>query len=390
MKPAPQPTEDEKPVLSDSTGNNDEIEDNTKDQEVVNIGNGSGQIVIKNTSDKNYHIKQGTYWNITIENASNISVTGAGKVNILSGDINIRDVNELTVSGITIEECSQTAINIFGDANNLTLKDLIFKNINNYVISFNKNVKYDGSPESFSENIRLLNIQADNISTLFVSAGSIQDDGFRGLIKGFELSGSSIKNSPHLSNGLYLNLVEDYKIFDNTIDNVNSQNNIHNGIFHLIGNGKIFANKATNHQGNLVRAWLFSISKLNALVEIYDNVVYNSSRYGAFELQVTPYIESVKAFKPADAKIYNNTIGRMNTAEPKYFEGRVLDLYNTHGTLEIYNNLYFDMRDSDLINNMSGSTKITKNTNNKYIKKATDAVYDLNDFKSKILGIGAK
>src|SRR5690606_32544452 len=116
-----------------------------------------------------------TYWNITIENASNISVTGAGKVNILSGDINIRDVNELTVSGITIEECSQTAINIFGDANNLTLKDLIFKNINNYVISFNKNVKYDGSPESFSENIRLLNIQADNISTLFVSAGSIQD-----------------------------------------------------------------------------------------------------------------------------------------------------------------------------------------------------------------------
>src|SRR5690606_7353759 len=131
---------------------------------------------------------------------------------------------------------------------------------------------------------------------------------------------STITNSPILSNAIYLGLAENYTISNNIINNVNTNNNEHNGIFFAKGNGKIFGNKITNHQGNAVRAWLFSISNTNALVEIYDNIVYNSTRYGAFELQVRDDIKALPTFKPANAKIHNNTVGRLNTGEPKYFE----------------------------------------------------------------------
>ena len=94
-------------------------------------------------------------------------------------------------------------------------------------------------------------------------------------------------------------------------------------------------------------------------------------------------------FKPANAKIYNNTAGKLNTGEPKFFEGRLLDLYNTSGTLEIYNNLSFNNRDDQMINNMS-NTKIIKDDNNQYFKNENDAISDFISFKSKIMGIGAK
>src|SRR5690606_29875818 len=122
--------------------------------------------------------------------------------------------------------------------------------------------KYDGSPESFSENINLINIKADNIHALFVSEGGIQNDGFYGLIKKFKLTGSTITNSPQL-NGLSLGLGEDYEMSNNIIDNVNKSdnypngNNNHTGIFYALGNGKVFGNKLTNHSGNMIRAWLF-------------------------------------------------------------------------------------------------------------------------------------
>src|SRR5690606_32028546 len=125
-------------------------------------------------------------------------------------------------------------------------------------------------------------------------------------------------------------------------------------------------------------------------VEIYDNIVYNSTRYGAFELQATPSIRELSTFKPANAKVYNNTVGKLNTGTPKFFEGRLLDLYNTDGTVEIFNNLSFNNRDEHLINKMSGpNTKIIKNENNKYYWNSNEAVFDLNTFKSKISGIGA-
>lgn len=375
-------------IPSGDTPTDDIVTDDNLNQDALEIGNGSGQVIIQDVQDKIYIIKPGTYQNISIKNVSKISVRGLDKVKISNGDMHIQNVNGLIISGISFENWGQHSINIFDNADNLILKDLKFKNINNSVIAFNKNRKYDGTPDSYSENIQLININAENIGTLFGSAGGLKSDGFYGLIKGFKLTKSRINNSPTLSNGIYLNLAEDFEISNNIIQNVNSKNNDHNGIFHVIGNGKIFGNRITDHQGNGVRAWLLSIIKPNAVVEIYNNIIYNSTRYGAFELQVTPWMYDMPLFKPANAKVYNNTVGKLNTGEPKYFEGRLLDLYNISGTLEVYNNLLFNNRDNLLINNMS-DTKIIRNENNQYFKTENDAVFDLINFKSKIAGIGA-
>src|SRR5690606_22194987 len=118
-------------------------------------------------------------------------------------------------------------------------------------------------------------------------------------------------------------------------------------IFFARGNGKVHNNRITNHQGNAVRAWPLTISEPGE-IEIYNNIVYNSTRYGAFELQVNDITKSITWFKPANAKIYNNTVGRLNTGRPKFFQGRLLDLYQTYGEVELYNNLSFDMFDSVL------------------------------------------
>ena len=106
-----------------------------------------------------------------------------------------------------------------------------------------------------------------------------------------------------------------------------------------------------------------------------------------FELQVPPYIKESALFKPATARLYNNTVGRMNTSK-KTFPGRLLDLYNTYSTLELYNNLLFEDNDDIVLNNMS-DTKITTNSNNIYKANYYDAVMDLTNFVSKVQSVGA-
>src|SRR5690606_5153265 len=189
---------------------------------------------------------------------------------------------------------------------------------------------------------------------------------------------------------------EDYEISNNLVNNVNKSdsyphgNNNHNGIFHVNGNGKLFNNKITNHQGNAVRSWLYSIIKPNATVEIFNNTVYNSTRYSAFELQVIPTVGILPSFKPANAKVYNNTVGKMNTGKPKFYEGRIVDIYNTKGLVEVFNNLYFNMRDNVVSLNQSNrdETKVAEN-NNIYFENDSDAVVDLESLKSKVPGVGA-
>ncbi|HLT41943.1 MAG TPA: hypothetical protein VKZ95_04495, partial [Sphingobacteriaceae bacterium] len=329
------------------------------DQKLEVIGNGSGKLIIKDVENKRYSIKPGTYSSFHLENIKSTSLEGFGQVKVKGGTVYISKVNGLSLTGVAFEDSSQPAINIYDEANDITIKDVSFKNIGNSAIRFLLDKKYDGTPKSYSKNIHLINIKAENIGSLFGTRGEIKSDGFYGLIKGFKLINSTIINSPKLSNGIYVGCVEDYEVSNNVVNNVNKSenypggNNNHNGIFHMNGNGKIFKNKITNHQGNAVRAWLFTITKPNAQVEIYDNVVYNSTRYSAFELQVPPYMEVLPSFVPANAKIYNNTIGRLNTGQPKFYEGRIVDIYQTHGNVEVYNNLYFNMRDNIVSLNQS-------------------------------------
>lgn len=390
------PVEEERSTIDSLTANTSQNKSETISQSEL-IGNGSGVLELRDISDKKYTIKEGTYTALRFQNIKNVNIDGLGKVKVTNGNVDIGNVDNLTLSGIEIHDYDQAAIYVHTSANNLTLSNIKLKNINNYGVRFDINKKYDGSPSSFSNNIHLTNIHAENIGTLFISQGGIQNDGFYGLIKNFKLTNSKVVNSPYLNGLTSIGCAEDYEMSNNVIDNVNASDkypngaNNHTGIFYAQGNGKIFNNKATNFQGNLVRAWLFSITK-PGIVEIYNNIAYNSTRYSAFELQVPPSTKNFASFKPANAKVYNNTVGKLNTGEPKFFEGRLLDLYQTHGQVEIYNNLTFDMRDDILVHNMSdaSTTKITKVSNNHYFKRTQDAINDLINFSSKIVGVGAK
>lgn len=396
VQPA-QPTPEGEKAAVDTSASKDQSNVNKEDTIYTLIGTGSGTIVVKDVSDQNYEIKAGTYNSIRLENLKNVKISGLNNVKFTSGSSYIGQVDGLHIQGITVENIASSAFNIYEFANNITFEDITFRNISNTVIRFQIEKKYDGKPQSYSKNIHLNKINAENIGSLIVTRGQIQNNGFTGLIKGFKLTNSTIKNSPNLGNGIYLGCVENYEISHNIITNVNKSesypngNNNHNGIFHVNGSGKIFNNKITNFQGNAARAWLYSIDDNRATVEIYNNIVHNSTRYSAFELQVTPWMEKLANFKPANAIVYNNTVGRLNTGEPKFYQGRVIDIYQTFGNVEVYNNLYFHMRDNLVSLNQSSpqDTKV-KETNNKYFKNATDAVTDLQSFKSKISGIGAK
>lgn len=356
---------------------------------LIEIGTGTGPLIIKDQSDQNFIIKAGTYSYVQIENLRNCTIAGYD-AKVEGGNVSLSAVNNVTISGLSVVNSKYRAFNINKEANDLILKDLIISNIGDVCMVFNINKVYDGTPASYSNNIQLINIKADNISTFIGTNGSVTETGFTGLIKNFKMSDCTISNSPNLADGVYLGLAEDYEFSNNVINNVNSTQGNHNGIFHVVGNGKIFNNKCTNHQGNMVRAWMCSITKPGS-VEIYNNVVWNSTRYGAFELQVPPYLKALGAFKPGtNAKVYNNTVGKLNTGLPKYFEGRLLDLYDTYSTVEVYNNLLFNNSDNIILNKMStdGLTTLTRNTNNIYKNSATEAVLDFVSFKSLISGVG--
>lgn len=351
------------------------------------IGTGSGNIIINDSDGINYTIKPGHYTYMEFNNVSNSIIDGLEKVTVSGSIINMTNIDNVIFQNLSIEN-SPKGIKVHNRANNLTFNNLKLKNASG--INFSVNKKFDGSASSYSHNIVLTNIHAENTGLLFYSEGGIKKDGFYGLIKGLKIANNTVLNSPNYGSGVYVNLAEDFEISDNVVNNVNSQNSNHNGIFHVKGNGKIFNNKVTNHSGNAVRSWLFSITKPDALVEIYNNIVYNSERYSAFEVQVTPGIKRMASFKPAHAKIYSNTVGKMNSGA-KYYEGRIVDIYQTYGTVEVYNNLYFDMRDHVVSLNQSNpnDTKVEER-NNKYFENASEAVIDLKSFRSKVPGIGAK
>ncbi|RZJ64574.1 MAG: hypothetical protein EOO47_26925 [Flavobacterium sp.] len=358
--------------------------------QATEIGTGSGALVIKNESDKNFRIKPGTYTYFQFENITNCNID-AYDVKITGGNVSLTNVNTLSLNGLAIENSTYRAFNIYNKANDLILKDITLNNIGDVAMVFHINKKYDGTADSYSKNIQLINIKANNVGTFFAANGGHTNDGYTGLIKNFKMSGCTITNSPLLSDGVFLGAAEDYEFSNNVIDNVNSQQGNHNGIFHVVGNGKIFDNKCTNHQGNMVRAWLCSFTK-DGTVEIYNNVVWNSTRYGAFELQVPPFMKALASFKPATiAKVYNNTAGKLNTGQPKYFEGRLLDLYDTYGIVEVNNNLLFNNVDETIINKMYTLklTTLTKESDNIYKNTANEAVVNLTNFVSLFNGVGA-
>lgn len=393
---------------SKGEGSENSLQENPVDKNIIQtdnsieVGTGSGDLTIdgrdQSLKEKSLIlIKEGIYGSVSIKNLKGtqkkpIAIKNAGQV-IIESMMTVDNVAEVTIAGdyikelqygITLHDISFRSMTISGEFSGLTLSNISFKNVGDYVIY----IKPSNDNETGTERIKILNCKFDNVGGLQFKGdfSSDQDDGF---IKDLEIAYNTFINSD-VGAFVFVPNVQDYDVHHNIVNNVNSSNNNHNGIFQMIGNGKFHDNIFTNYQGNMIRAWVFSRGTSPATVEFFNNIAYNTRKYGAFEIQgFDRYLISGKT-TVVNAKVYNNTVGKMNTS--KDWEGGVLDLYNYGGTLEYYNNLGFDLKLSkqftDMINNMS-NTKIIKNTNNKYFESASEAVVDLESFASKYSGIGA-
>ena len=373
----------------------------------LEVGTGSGNLTIdgndaKIKASKLIIIKAGTYGSISVKNISGVQnnpvlIKNNGQVTIKEA-LYTENINDVTISGdntpgiqygFNLHNIPYRAVVMNGKMNGVTLKSMSFQNVKDYVIiGGNSNLSYNGSADTRTERFKILNSKFDNVGGIQFG-GNLGSNEDRGFVKDVEIAHNIFENS---SWGVLVNFsnVQDYNVHHNVLNNVNTSNNEHNGVFLMIGNGKFHNNKFTNYQGNAIRAWVYSRGSTPATVEIYNNLIYNTRKYGAFELQgFDRYIVPGKSTH-VNAKVYNNTVGKMNTS--KDWEGVVLDLLNYGGTLEYYNNLGFELFHSkpisDMINNYS-DVKIIKNTNNMYFKTAAEAVSNTTSLSSKHAGVGA-
>jgi len=385
----------------------------------IEIGNGSGWLTIDGsklglTGINQIKIKAGTYSGIDIKNfnqSQRINIVNKGIVNITENVIT-ENINNLSISGsgepsikygFSFKNNRVRAIKMYGKMNNITIEKMSFVNVGDWCIagenSNGKDFAYKGTAETRNENFKILYCYFENCGTIaFGGTVKVNDGEDSGFYKGVEIANNIFINSDYMGSAVSFSNVQDYDVHDNIVDNVNAKTDTHNGIFSMQGNGKFYNNKLTNFQGNAIRMWLYSRGKEPATNEIYNNIVFNTRKYSAFELQ--GFSSHLWAGKTtfANARIFNNTVGRMNTS--KDWEGQILDLYNYDGALEYYNNLGFELnrvgkQTTDMINGNGDSkpprpseTELIKT--NKYFQNWQDAVADLTSLKSKIAGVGAQ
>jgi hypothetical protein len=385
------------------------------DATIYDLGTGSGYLVIDGAtlnipSNSFIRIKSGNYKSITIKNilatsAKPVYIKNLGLVSS-SESMTIENVSNLIIDGdntagitygFTFSNISYKAISISGKMDGLILKSMSFTNIGDASISGEKNLgtdrRYDGTPATRTEVFKVLNCLFDNAGVISFGGNLNKDNNEdSGFYKDVEIAYNTFKNSQDVGSVCSFTNVQDYNIHHNIVNNINANNNNHNGVFFMQGNGKFHENKLTNYQGNAIRMWLYSRGSSPATNEIYNNSCYNTRKYGGFELQgFSRNIWSGKSTY-ANAKVYNNTVGHMNTN--KDWEGQILDLYNINGgSVEFYNNLGYELVTeksviTNMINNMS-DTKITVESNNKYTPLQQNAVTDLVNFVTLFAGVGS-
>jgi len=370
----------------------------------VTLENGK-QILLGKLSNVTVKIKPGTYTGIWLylEQGSNVKIDATG-VTFKNSSMDFGPVQGFELFGASFIDQSYRSIQFNGLSSDVKLHDLSFRNIGDYVITYKSNTRYDGTDATISKNWTLERLSFVNTSQGFSSDGRYEDDGIYGLTRNFKFLNNSVKDCPQIGTVVWVGAAEDFEISGNTIDHINyvfsdpkAPNGYHWGVFAMYGNGSFHDNKVTNHSGNLLRAWTASFGQATKELLIYNNIAFNSHKYGAFEIQLPPWMmEYADKFptrlKAANARVYNNTAGQMNTV--REWEGQLLDLYNTRGTLYYFNNLGFNLNSSqrpvtNMINNMS-DVVIYRNDGNVYKPTWEEAVSDTNNLKSKFQGIGAQ
>lgn len=353
----------------------------------------NGQQLNLGVVTKNTTVKAGVYDGIylTFSKANDVTIDFTG-VTFKNSVLELGSGNNVTLLNLVFDGQKYRPFRFDFGLNNLTIKGFKFINCDDYIItSNNSNIAYNGTDATLNKGFKIIDCTFDNSGSVVIGGNFNKDEKTdTGLFKDVEISGNTFKNSS-AGNAVSMGNVWNYDVHHNVVDNYNTGNNNHNGIFLMQGNGKFHDNKLTNYQGNSIRMWLFSRGSTVVTNEIYNNICFNTRKYGGFEIQ--QFDRNIWSGKSTfvNAKVYNNTVGQMNTA--KDWEGQVLDLYNIFGTLEFYNNLGFDLKtvkyQSDVTNmiNSMGETKIVKEENNKYFKTKDEAVNA--DLSSKFKGVGA-
>lgn len=361
-----------------------------------NVGTGTGDLIIDGTTmtlacNDEIRIKAGTYSNITIKNIDAgclVMVRNDGLIELVGNNndaVVLENLRNVTISGdgtatiergFVVRDNSRRAMLLKHPINHFTLQYFAFKSIGDYGIYFDRQMPYDGTESSYAKNLKFLHIAGEGTSTLFQFDGNIDKDStpiLSGLIDGLEIAYLDYKNSPTVGGVAWLGAVVNYDIHDNVIQNINANNDNHNGIFLARGSGKLHHNRLSGHQGNLVRAWTFSLGQTPRDVLIYNNIVVNSRKYSGFEVQSFENYNSTQTTF-ANAKIFNNTCGTLNTNHD--WVGVVVDVYNLHGgTAEVFNNLGFNFFPAPTNNNVANqqSSLVPTLSNNLYFVDAQAA-----------------
>lgn len=367
----------------------------------LNLGTGSGNLTIDGTTlalqcNDLIKIKGGSYTNIDIKNILSadgcpITIKNDGLVEV-AGDFNqmsLTNIKNVTISGdgttgiakgFVFRDNKYRAIQAYGSLDKFTLQFTAFRNIGDTDFSFQYKAVYNGSDASYSKGLKLLNISCDNTSTFFSTSGSVENGVVTGLIKGLEIANLDFENSPGVGVVVYTGNIEDYDIHNNRINNINTTNNNHNGIFSMSGNGRFHDNYVSNHQGNAIRAWGFSVGTTPKNIYIYNNIVVNSRKYSGFEVQAfaTSITPGISTF--TNAVVFNNTCGNLNTSDD--WQGNVVDVYSLQGgKCDVYNNLGYNFQTGSVIAGQENDL-IPNAFSNLYYKSASDAgLVDQTSFK---------
>lgn len=377
-----------------------EVEENIPGE--LKIGTGTGNLTIDGSSSQLdginvVKIRPGSYGWVTVRNIDRPDgnplviqpIDGVHLANVYFNNNNNVSFSGKEGTGVRNFrfETVDRPIQIGAGNRNLTIEWLYLYNAINYTIYGDaRYTQYDGTRATRNENIRILNNE-------FVGCtegkffGELTSSGDFNYVEGIEIAYNTWRDSS-AGHCMDMGNVQNYLIHHNKIDNYNANNNNHNGLFKMFGSGKCHTNKATNYQGNLIRAWLYNRIGIGQGVELYNNIGFSSRMYGLLELQAfqSSIIQGVSSV--ANAKVYNNTAISMSTEE--FWIGLLLDIYSLNGgTVEYYNNLGANLWDGsdgvyqsgDMIN-LQGASQgvIIENRNNYYFVNPEDAVYDLVDF----------
>jgi hypothetical protein len=370
---------------------------------IMNVGTGTGNLVVDGTKfikadAYTINIKAGTYSSITIQNVNNtglVTVLNSNGLVTITGNSSamyLTNVSNLTVSGygtagitngFVFSNNNYRALIVTGLTHNLTLMNFTFENIGDYVIYFaTTGTVYDGTNNTCFYDISLDNMTCTNTQSFLQLAGDITNGVVTGLVKNLQIQGLNYSNS-NCGVVVYVGDADSYNIHNNVINNINQTNTNHNGIFMMIGNGSFHDNIVSNHEGNAIRAWGVTVGTTPKDVLIYNNTVYNSIKYSAFEVQSFTTLISPGKSTFINASVYNNTCGNLNLSKNWY--GVVVDVYSLFGGYcKVYDNTGFNFpapNPSSYIVSQQGTTVPILTANKYYTTAALAGIANVSALK---------